>query len=235
MKRHTRRGAGGPWTQEFLTLWSPECATILACGCTLVHQSILLGFSFWVFWEALLHRHQLLVSLAMGDRTHSVVPPPSAGVGSGAERSNPCLWLQGWFPANQPILGAFRKSPCQYKLWCDWKGLVMNNKIHLYGTYYLGNPRSFKSPVREKGEDQIHILIVNHNIALSFANSLYVLCPLSTPIPAFPCLGVWLGSCPSSLQSPLPELPFSIPLFPLSSLLWKWEKRWGGRSEKSKK
>ena len=74
----------------------------------------------------------------------------------------------------------------------------MNNKIHLYGSYYLGNPRSFRSPVPEKGEDRIHILI-NHNIVLSFASSLYVLCPLSTPTPAFLCLGVWLGSCPSFL------------------------------------
>ena len=71
----------------------------------------------------------------------------------------------------------------------------MNNKIHFYGSYYLGNPMSFRSLVPEKGEDQIHILIINHSIVLSFASSLYVLCPLSTPIPDFPCLGVWLGSC----------------------------------------
>ena len=95
----------------------------------------------------------------------------------------------------------------------------MNNKIHLYGSYYLGNPRSFRSLVPEKGEDQIYILIINHSIVLSFANSMS----------SVHCLRPYLsfhasGSCSvpaCSLQSPLPELPFSIPLFPLSLLLWK--------------
>lgn len=91
--------------------------------------------SFWVFMEAVLHRHDWWNNwpLVINSTSSSPFFPFPQKVKSEAE----VLLIMWLFPSLQPLsLEAFRKSTHQSKFSYGWKGIVMSNKT-FFSSFWL--------------------------------------------------------------------------------------------------